>query len=311
MDNDQEVVREPFEDQRDDPDSGSPFSASSHQPKYDEQMYQDAQEGTMAENDLLDKISSSSNVRHLDEPDGHYKDDDDDNSSIASASDVEFAKSYGINLKSSKSEQSYKRLMESVHFKSSAGKGAETPNADQQRLTRPVLDSSVTSDCIYHKGTFYQKGDIVALCDQDDGQVYFAQLTGFLQDQYCEKSGSLRWLVPTRPTSRDFFDPSAYTIGLEDVQLRKLDCMTFVRHCPHDYYLRKFFSSSSSLAGADNADDAILPAHNQQAAKSYSSQSNLDHRPLSSTSCSSKGQGYIWTTMETCRVPRIQVNKRK
>lgn len=212
MDSDQEVVREPFEDE------------------YDE--------------------SVSSESSHIE--------------------DSKFAKSYGIELQS-------KSLKLSKLIKSNNVEPPSTSN-NQAKL---VIKTSVTTDCIYHKGTFYQKGDIVALFDQDDGQIYFAQLTGFLQDQYCEKSASVNWLVPTKLTSREFFDPSAYRIGLEDVQLRKMDCMTFVRHCPHDYYLRKFFQSDS---GPEQAD--------------------CGHR-LARTR-SKKDQAYIWTTMETCRVPTIE-----
>ena len=40
-------------------------------------------------------------------------------------------------------------------------------------------------------------GDIVSVEDIDDGSVYYAQLRGFLTDQYCEKSGVITWLLPT------------------------------------------------------------------------------------------------------------------
>ena len=44
---------------------------------------------------------------------------------------------------------------------------------------------------------FYFLGDIVSVEDIDDGSVYYAQLRGFLTDQYCEKSGVITWLLPT------------------------------------------------------------------------------------------------------------------
>ena len=44
---------------------------------------------------------------------------------------------------------------------------------------------------------FYFLGDIVSVEDVDDGSVYYAQLRGFLTDQYCEKSGVITWLLPT------------------------------------------------------------------------------------------------------------------
>ena len=44
---------------------------------------------------------------------------------------------------------------------------------------------------------FHFLGDIVSVEDIDDGSVYYAQLRGFLTDQYCEKSGVITWLLPT------------------------------------------------------------------------------------------------------------------
>lgn len=278
MDHDQEVVREPFENNDDDDEVES--LSSSHQPKFDDQL-QDLDTKTIDNNVDLLFVQESSDV------------DDDSSTSSASIEDVNFAKSFGIHLKSSKSQSAYERLMGSDHFESQQEQGANK--------STPVIKTSITSDCIYHKGTFYQKGDIVALCDQDDGQVYFAQLTGFLQDQYCEKSASLNWLVPTRPTSRDFFEPSAYRIGLEDVQLRKLDCMTFVRHCPHDYYLRKFFQLANS-----KTDDQLVGEGCQD--EDYAAKSTRQHTIETSYKKNAKDQAYIWTTMEPCRVPTIETN---
>lgn len=264
MYSDQEVVREPFEDSQE----VASDTSSSHQFKYDEQL-----EATRGLNELSDEREIARGQA--------ISDDEDDGSSCADADDINFAKSFGITLKSSKTQQSaYKRLMNSDQFQS----GQSELASFRHERPKPLIKTSITSDCIYHKGTFYQKGDIVALCDQDDGRMYFAQLTGFLQDQYCEKSASISWLVPTRPTSREFFDPSAYKIGLEDVQLRKLDCMTFVRHCPHDYYIRKFFKTPSS-----NRDD-----QEQRVDASYSKDD--------------RGHAYIWMTMEPCSVPTIETN---
>ena len=55
---------------------------------------------------------------------------------------------------------------------------------------------AVTSDRVYYKGQYFTKGDIVSVEDMD-GSVYYAQLRGFLTDQYCEKSGVITWLLPT------------------------------------------------------------------------------------------------------------------
>ena len=54
----------------------------------------------------------------------------------------------------------------------------------------------MTRDSVYHNGINYTIGDIVSLIDADDGTTYFAQIKGFLQDQFCEKSAAITWLIP-------------------------------------------------------------------------------------------------------------------
>lgn len=263
MDED-EVTREPFEDHINDEDEAGSVS-SWQQPKYDS------------------AISDRAGITELDTTEGSPLEQDessieDDSSSIC-AEDIDYAKSFGIQLKRSKIRAGYQRLVDPDSSEPKADEKSSSTRVDDHNV--PVIKMSTTSDCIYHKGCFYQKGDIVALCDQDDGQVYFAQLSGFLQDQYCEKSASINWLVPTRPTSRKSFDPSAYRIGLEDAQLRKLECMTFVCRCPHDYYLRKFFQPDNRALD----DDAPLDTNYKK---------------------NSRNQTYIWTTMRPCSVPTIE-----
>ena len=63
-----------------------------------------------------------------------------------------------------------------------------------------------------------QVGDIVSVMDEDEG-IYFAQIRGFLQDQYCQKSAVITWLVPTVNSPRDCFDPSTYILGKRTTQL--------------------------------------------------------------------------------------------
>lgn len=188
--------------------------------------------------------------------------------------DCNFAKEFGIELKNKKIKPTKSKLSKFDQLLNSEYLITGSTTSKVQ----PLIKTSVSSDCIYHKGTFYQKGDIVAVCDQDDGQVYFAQITGFLQDQFCEKSASVNWLVPIRKTSREFFDPTAYKIGLDDTQLRKLNSMTFVRHCPHDYYFRRL----------------------------YDQQPSRDDNLVESRKRSRKEHSYIWTTMDTCIVPTIK-----
>lgn len=50
--------------------------------------------------------------------------------------------------------------------------------------------------------------------DEND-DTYYAQIRGFLTDQYCEKSAVITWLLPTEdsPPPDERFDPSTYIIG--------------------------------------------------------------------------------------------------
>ena len=58
----------------------------------------------------------------------------------------------------------------------------------------------------------------MSVTDVDDGLKYYAQLRGFLEDQYYQKSAVITWLIP-RPSSfnvaqsRASFDPSHYVAG--------------------------------------------------------------------------------------------------
>ncbi|XP_077484102.1 GATA zinc finger domain-containing protein 1 isoform X3 [Amblyomma americanum] len=75
-----------------------------------------------------------------------------------------------------------------------------------------AVATCVTSDYVFFRGTYYQVGDIVALMDEND-DTYYAQIRGLLQDQYCEKSAVITWLLPTSESPRDHFDPSTYILG--------------------------------------------------------------------------------------------------
>lgn len=52
-----------------------------------------------------------------------------------------------------------------------------------------------------------------------DGDVYYGQIRGLLQDQYCEKSAVITWLLPTDSSPKDRFDPSTYIVG-KDIPLQ-------------------------------------------------------------------------------------------
>ena len=95
-----------------------------------------------------------------------------------------------------------------------------------------------------------------------EGGTYYAQVRGLLQDQYCEKSAVLTWLLPSKdsPKPENCFDPSSYVIGKlfvyhnnnykpffnsisigpdEDIP-RKLDYLQFVCHAPSEYFHDKY-----------------------------------------------------------------------
>lgn len=75
-----------------------------------------------------------------------------------------------------------------------------------------ILDSSYLLISFLSQGMYYQTGDIVSLVDHD-GSVYYAQIRGFMQDQYNEKSAVLSWLLPTQNSPKVGFDPSTYILG--------------------------------------------------------------------------------------------------
>lgn len=71
------------------------------------------------------------------------------------------------------------------------------------------------------QGFYYQVGDIVSLVDHS-GDIYYAQLQALLQDQYCEKSAIIAWLLPTTASDPESFDPATYFIGK---YICRLDCV--------------------------------------------------------------------------------------
>ncbi|KAF5303753.1 hypothetical protein FQA39_LY09826 [Lamprigera yunnana] len=103
-----------------------------------------------------------------------------------------------------------------------------------------AVATPVTSNSVFFKGSYFQVGDVVSMIDNDGG-TYYAQLRGFLTDQYCEKSACVTWLLPTKhsPPPEEKFDPATYIIGPEEDTPRKLECMDFIMHAPSDYYYNK------------------------------------------------------------------------
>ncbi len=104
----------------------------------------------------------------------------------------------------------------------------------------------------YLQGQFYTRGDIVSVTDVDGG-VYYAQLRGFLTDQYCDKSGVVTWLLPTSsaPPPERGFDASRYVVGPEEELPRRLEYLTFVMHAPDDYFHHRTAPHPVRSHGAD------------------------------------------------------------
>lgn len=61
------------------------------------------------------------------------------------------------------------------------------------------------------QGILYQVGDIVSIEDVE-GDLYYAQLRGFLQDQYARKTAVITWLIPLLPKP-SYFDPALFLPG--------------------------------------------------------------------------------------------------
>ena len=83
-----------------------------------------------------------------------------------------------------------------------------------------------------------QIGDIVALYGVDGG-VYYAQIRGFLTDQYCEKSATISWLLPTgsSPPPEEGFDPSTYILGKFMFNFKTKEKSNNSTNYFHDFYI--------------------------------------------------------------------------
>jgi GATA zinc finger domain-containing protein 1 len=83
-----------------------------------------------------------------------------------------------------------------------------------QNIIHDPIDFSYCNKYNNFQGMYMQVGDIVSMTDIDGG-TYYAQIRGFMTDQYCEKSAVVTWLLPTRasPPPEQRFDPATYIIG--------------------------------------------------------------------------------------------------
>jgi len=117
------------------------------------------------------------------------------------------------------------------------GRGRRAVLKKQPVKAPASVSTSVTRDYLFNQGMFYQVGDIISVTDEDGG-IYYGQIRGLLQDQFCEKSAVLTWLLPTQssPPPEKEFDPLTYILGPEEELPRKLDYLEFVMHAPNEYY---------------------------------------------------------------------------
>jgi hypothetical protein len=94
-----------------------------------------------------------------------------------------------------------------------------------------------TSEHVFHRGFYLQIDDIVSLLD-DDG-IFYAQIRGFLTDQYASKSAIITWLLPTSSANTSKFNENEFVLGPDEDFPRSLDCMKFVCRPKISYFKRK------------------------------------------------------------------------
>ncbi|WAR04519.1 GATD1-like protein [Mya arenaria] len=140
--------------------------------------------------------------------------------------------------KSSRNKPSKYRVANSKPI-ATKGKSRRIIFKKSQPVKAPTAVSTVvTGNSIFHDGVYYQIGDIVSLVDEDEN-LYYAQIRGFLQDQYYEKSAVITWLLPTKISDRSKFDPATYILGPEEDLPRKMEYLEFVCHAPSEYFQSK------------------------------------------------------------------------
>jgi len=136
--------------------------------------------------------------------------------------------------------------------RSNKGKGRRTifKKKPVRSLKATAKATPTTSQRIYHEGQFFNVGDIVSVVNIDDDDIYYAQLRGFLTDQFSDKYGVISWLLPTvdSPPPNEGFHPATYILGPEEELPRRMEVFTFVMHAPDDYfYNRKAPYNTNSL----------------------------------------------------------------
>ncbi|XP_065183220.1 GATA zinc finger domain-containing protein 1-like [Sycon ciliatum] len=84
------------------------------------------------------------------------------------------------------------------------------------------------SESVQYDGMTYRIGDVVSILDVEGG-IYYAQIRGFLRDQYAESFAVLTWLLPTQPDPVHF-DMNHFRLGPEEETPRPMSVLKFVCH---------------------------------------------------------------------------------
>ncbi|XP_059488273.1 GATA zinc finger domain-containing protein 1-like [Neocloeon triangulifer] len=103
-----------------------------------------------------------------------------------------------------------------------------------QRLTNLVRES-YTRSYAFLNGQYFQIGDVVSLMDEQ-GDIFYAQITGMMHDHNYQKSATIAWLIPKNVTENTSFDPSDYSLGPRETVPRMLESMHFEMHLPPDFF---------------------------------------------------------------------------
>jgi len=124
-----------------------------------------------------------------------------------------------------------------------SGKGKGRRNIFKKKPVKSLIATAtaITSEKVYFKGQYFHVGDIVSVTNTDDNDIYYAQLRGFLTDEFSDKSAVITWLLPTTasPPPNEGFHPATYIIGPEEELPRNLEVFTFVMHAPDDYFYNR------------------------------------------------------------------------
>lgn len=128
-----------------------------------------------------------------------------------------------------------------LNTRSSKGKGRRNIFKKKPVKSLTATATPVTADRVYFKGQYFHVGDIVSVTNVNDDDIYYAQLKGFLIDEYSDKSAVITWLLPTTasPPPNEGFHPATYIVGPEEELPRKLEVFTFVMHAPDDYFYNR------------------------------------------------------------------------